>query len=151
LPRARARRLVLPGGAPKLTDCTFIDNAVDAHLQALDRLAPGAPCAGRAYFISQGTPVAIPWLITSVLAAAGLPPVKRTLPPRALYLLGGAFEAAYAALGVRDREPPVTRFVARQLSTAHWFQIDAARRDLGYAPRVSLDEGLRRLAESLRA
>jgi nucleoside-diphosphate-sugar epimerase len=43
----------------------------------------------------------------------------------------------------------MTRFLARELSTAHWFNIDAARRDLGYRPRVDLDEGFARLARAL--
>jgi nucleoside-diphosphate-sugar epimerase len=42
-------------------------------------------------------------------------------------------------------EPMMTAFLARQLGTAHWFDISAARRDLGYDPVVSLDEGFRRL------
>jgi nucleoside-diphosphate-sugar epimerase len=85
-----------------------------------------------------------------VLAAAGLPPVQKTISPRGLYLAGCLAEVAYTLLGIRDREPPVTRFVARQLTTAHWFDISAARRDLGYQPRVSIDEGLRRLAAALQ-
>ena len=36
----------------------------------------------------------------------------------------------------------MTRFVARELATAHWFDLTAARRDLGYTPRVSIDDGL---------
>ena len=44
-------------------------------------------------------------------------------------------------------EPPMTRFLARQLSTANWYDLSAARRDLGYEPRVSLDDGLKLLAE----
>jgi nucleoside-diphosphate-sugar epimerase len=155
LPRAiahaRAGRLRLPAGASKLVDCTYIDNAALAHLLALDVLRPGAACAGRAYFISQGEPMPLADLVTRVLAAAGLPPVQKTISPRGLYLVGCLAEAAYALLGIRDREPPVTRFVARQLTTAHWFDISAARRDLGYQPRISIDDGLRRLAAELAA
>jgi nucleoside-diphosphate-sugar epimerase len=141
--------LRLPG-THKLVDCTYIENAALAHLLALDRLRPGAACAGRAYFISQGEPLPLAVLVTRVLAAAGLPPVQKTISPRGLYLAGCLAEVAYTLLGIRDREPPVTRFVARQLTTAHWFDISAARRDLGYQPRVSIDEGLRRLAAALQ-
>ena len=152
LPRAiaaaRAGRLRLPAGPPKLVDCTYIDNAVDAHVLALDRLAPDAACAGKAYFISQGAPLPMAELIARVLAAAGAPAVDKTISPGTLYLAGCLAEAAYAALRIRDREPPITRFVARQMTTAHWFDIGAARRDLGYQPRVSIEEGLRRLTAS---
>jgi len=58
-------------------------------------------------------------------------------------------EAVYALLG-RQEEPPMTRFLARELATAHWFDLSAAKRDLGYRPAVSIDEGLRRLAERLQ-
>lgn len=145
---ARAGRLRLPAGPPKLVDCTYIDNAAQAHLLALDRLAPGARCAGRAYFISQGTPVPLRDLIKRMLTAVGAPVVEKTVSPRTLHLAGCLAEAAYAVLGIRDREPPITRFLARQLTTAHWFDISAARRDLGYEARVSIEEGLRRLAAS---
>jgi nucleoside-diphosphate-sugar epimerase len=63
------------------------------------------------------------------------------------YAAGCVLEVAYALLRLRG-EPPMTRFLACELSTAHWFDLSAARRDLGYAPSVSLDEGLRRLAKS---
>jgi nucleoside-diphosphate-sugar epimerase len=154
LPRAiesaRAGRFRFPSGPPKRMDCTFIDNAVDAHLLALDRLAPGAPCAGRAYFISQGEPLPFTELVERVFTAAGVTAPRKTVSPWVLYGAGCVAELAYALLGIRDREPPVTRFVARQLTTAHWFDIRAARRDLGYVPRVSMEEGLRRLAAEQR-
>ncbi len=58
-------------------------------------------------------------------------------------------EGVYGALRLSG-EPPMTRFLASELSTAHWFDLTAARRDLGYEPRVSIDAGLRRLREWLR-
>jgi nucleoside-diphosphate-sugar epimerase len=63
--------------------------------------------------------------------------------------VGGLLEAVYGLFGVKS-EPPMTRFVASQLSTAHWFDISAIRRDLGYAPAISIDEGMARLAAALR-
>ncbi len=143
---ARAGKLKLPGGAAKKVDCTYIDNAVDAHILALDRLAPGAACVGRAYFISQGEPMPQPELITRVLAAVGVSGPFPKVSPAALLMAGAAAEAWYRWRGIWDHEPPITRFVARQLTTAHWFDITAARRDLGYVPRVSFAEGLRRLS-----
>ena len=134
LKRARSGRLRLPSGPPKLVDCTYIDNAVDAHVLAPDRLAPQAACAGRAYFISQGEPLAISDLINRVLGAVGVPPVRKTVSPRVLFWAGVAAEAAYTLLQIYDREPPITRFVARQLTTAHWFNLAAARRDSGLHP-----------------
>lgn len=88
-------------------------------------------------------------LINRILAAGGLPSVERRISPGLAYFLGALMERVYGFLRIQH-EPPMTRFVARQLSTAHWFDISAARRDLGYAPAVSLNEGMERLAKSLR-
>jgi len=149
LPRAvalaAAGQLRLPGGPPKSVDCTFIDNAVDAHVLALDALSAHAACAGRAYFISQGEPMPQAELITRVLAAVGVHGPFRTVPPAIIRMAGAAAETWYTLRGIYDHEPPITRFVARQLTSAHWFNISAARRDLGYVPRVSFAEGLLQL------
>ncbi len=145
LERGRAGRLRRIGLANKLVDSTYIDNAADAHLLAADRLSPGSPVAGRAYFITNGEPTPLWDLVNRILAAGGVGPVTRTVPEWLAYTAGGLLEAAYMMLGRRD-EPPMTRFVARELTTAHWFNIGAARRDLGYEPKTSIAEGLRRLA-----
>ena len=146
--RAKAGRLRQIGQRQCLVDSSYIDNVVDAHLLAGDRLSSGSAVAGKAYFISQGEPLPIWELINRILAAAGLPPVTRHVSPTLAYLAGGLLEIAYCLLRCQT-EPPMTRFVARQLSTAHWFDISAARRDFGYEPAVSTEEGLRRLADWL--
>jgi nucleoside-diphosphate-sugar epimerase len=153
LERARRRRLRLVDGGRVLVDSTYIDNAADAHLLAADRLAVAAPCAGRAYFITNGEPLPVRELVHRILAAAGIEPVTGTVPLPVAYAAGAAAEAAYQLLRRRTggAEPPMTRFLARQLGTAHWFDISAARRDLGYRPRVSIDEGMIALRESLRS
>ena len=150
LARARAGRLRRIGTESKRIDSVYIDNAADAHLLAADRLAPGSPIGGKAYFIAQGEPVPLWDLVERILHAAGLGPVTRSISPRSAYALGWLLETMYAVFRPHD-EPPMTRFVARELTTAHWFDITAARRDLGYEPKVSLEEGLRRLTIWLRS
>lgn len=148
LSKARAGRLRLLGDGSQQVDSVYIDNAADAHLAALDRLGPDAKCAGQPYFITQGKPVPIRDLINGILLAAGLEPVTRTIHPRLAWLAGALCEMVYGALRLRS-EPPMTRFLAEQLSTEHWYDISAARRDLGYQVNVSLEQGLERLKASL--
>ena len=88
-------------------------------------------------------------MVDNLLKAAHMEPVRRSISRPLALAASGLLEAAYGLSGRRD-EPAMTRFMARQLSTTHWFSIDAARRDLGYEPRVSFAEGLSRLEEWLK-
>ncbi len=144
--RGRSGRLRRIGSPTKKIDTIYIDNAADAHLLAADRLAPGSPIAGKAYFLSQGEPVPTWEFVNRILAAAGVAPVTRGVPMWVAFAAGALLEAWYGLWRIRS-EPPMTRFLARELATAHWFDISAARRDLGYEPRVSIEEGLGRLAK----
>ena len=148
LERARTGRLRFVGGGDAVIDTTYVDDAVAAHLCALDRVAPGAPCSGRAYFITSDDPRPVQEVVNAILAAGGLPPETRSLPLPVAEVAGAAAERVWRLLG-REDDPPMTRFLARQLATDHWFDVSAARRDLGWAPVVGLDEGFRRLAVSL--
>ena len=146
--RARAGKLRRIGRDPVFVDVTYVDNAADAHLLALDRLEPGAACAGKPYFVTNGEPVELWQFLNRVLAIAGVPPVTRAVPVWRARLAAKLLERVYRAFRLRS-EPPLTRFVVSQLATSHYFDIAAARRDLGYTPKVSIDEGLARLAASL--
>ncbi|HEX4589938.1 MAG TPA: NAD-dependent epimerase/dehydratase family protein [Gemmataceae bacterium] len=146
--RARAGKLRQVGDGTNRTDVTYVENAAMAHLAAADRLAPGSPVAGKAYFISQGEPVLVWPFINRILGLAGLPPVTRKIPLGVAYAAGAVLESIYKLTGRTD-EPRMTRFLAVQLGTSHWFDISAARRDLGYEPAVTVDEGLKRLGEWL--
>ncbi len=146
--RARAGRLVRVGDGRNRVDVTYITNAARAHLQACDALARGQ-AAGRAYFISQGQPVELwPWL-DEILLRLDLPPVTRSVSYRMARRVGGVLEVLHAVTG-RPREPIMTRFIASQLACSHYFDISAARRDLGYAPEIGTAEGLERLIADLR-
>jgi 2-alkyl-3-oxoalkanoate reductase len=149
LERARAGKLRRVGSRPVRVDVTYVDNAADAHLLAACKLVPGSPVAGRAYFVSNGEPVELWAFLNRVLADAGLPPVTKTVPVWKAKLAGRVLEFLFRVLRLPG-EPLMTRFVASQLSTSHWYDISAARRDFGYEPKVSVEEGLKRLAESLR-
>jgi nucleoside-diphosphate-sugar epimerase len=148
LERARAGKLKRIGSGANRVDVTYVDNAAHAHVLAGERLEPDSPIAGKAYFLSQGEPVNLWDFINRVLAVAGLPPVTKSISFRKALFAGAVLENFYKLFRLRS-EPPMTRFVARQLASSHWFDVSAARRDLGYEPIVSVEEGLRRLGESL--
>jgi nucleoside-diphosphate-sugar epimerase len=142
---ARASRLRRIGDGRNLVDTTYIDNAAEAQILAADRLRENPKLSGRVYFISQGEPIAAWEMIDAILTAAGRPPVRGRVSHRFARSAGWACEAVYRMLRLPG-EPPMTRFVADALARHHWFDIGAARRDLGYAPRVSTADGLERLA-----
>ncbi len=143
--RARSGRLALVGGGRALVDTTYIDNAVDAMVAALDAVGPGATCSGRAYVISNGEPRMIRELVEGICDAAGVAFAPRDVSLRAGRAVGAVVERVWPLVR-RGEEPPLTQFLAEQLGTAHWFDPRPARDDLGWTPTVSIDEGLARLA-----
>ncbi|MEO2089739.1 MAG: 3-beta hydroxysteroid dehydrogenase, partial [Gemmataceae bacterium] len=129
-------------------DVTYVDNAADAHILAADKLSIGSQVAGKAYFISNGEPVVMWDFLNRVITAAGLPPVTQSVPVWLARFVAGVQERVFRLFGM-TREPNLTRFVVSQMSTSHWYDISAAKRDFGYEPAVSVEEGLKRLKESL--
>ncbi|RZA37475.1 MAG: NAD-dependent epimerase/dehydratase family protein [Lysobacteraceae bacterium] len=147
--RAKQGRLRIVGDGCNLVDTTYIDNAAQAHFDAFDHLDIGAACAGRAYFISNGEPKPMGELLNALLDAAGAPRVDKHLSFKAAYRIGAVFETLWKLLPLKG-EPPMTRFLAEQLSTAHWYDMAPATRDFGYVPRIGFDEGITRLKRSLK-
>jgi nucleoside-diphosphate-sugar epimerase len=143
--RAAAGRLALVGGGRALVDTTYIDNAVDALVAALDAVEPGARCSGRAYVVSNGEPRMIRELVEGICRAADVPFEPRSVSLGVGRAVGSIVEWVWPLLRRAD-EPPLTQFLAEQLGTAHWFDPRPARDELGWAPRVSIDDGLERLA-----
>lgn len=145
LAKAKAGRLRKIGSGNNLVDTVFVDNAASAHLMALDRLQIGSLIGGKAYFLAQGEPAPLWETIERMIIAAGGPPLPKKAVPKGVAMLGGAVcEMVWKTLRLKG-EPPMTRFVARQLATSHWFRLENARNDLGYVPEVSFEQGLQRL------
>ena len=147
--RAKAGKLRFVGDGQNLLDTIYIGNAARAHLAALDRLKPDAACAGKAYFLSNDEPLPVKEIVNRLIACAGLPPCHKHIPVAIAYAVGALMELFYNVLPLKG-EPLLTRFVVSQLSTAHWFDLSAAKRDLGYSAEVSITEGLAILELSLR-
>jgi nucleoside-diphosphate-sugar epimerase len=138
--RALKGRLRIVGEGDNRVDITHVENAALAHVLALDALDAGR-AGGRAYFISQGEPVDLwPW-INALLVRLGIPQVTRHVSMTVARRLGSVMESFWGALHLPG-EPPMTRFTAVELAHSHWFDISAAREDLGYVPEVSTEQGL---------
>jgi len=140
--RARAGRLPVIGSGAALIDTTFVDNAADALVAAVDTCGP---VHGEALVVSNGEPRPVAEVIGRLCRAAGVPGPRRRVPFPVAWMAGAAVEGVWAATRRRDT-PPLTRFLAEQLATAHWFDQRRTRAALGWSPRVGLDEGFDRLA-----
>ena len=143
--RAASGRLAVIGTGNALVDSTYIDNAVSAHIAALDALHIGSDCDGKAYVVSNGEPRTVNELIRSMCESAGIPFEPRHLSLALGVRLGSIIERLWPLL--RSSEPPLTRFISEQLGTAHWFDQRAVQQDLRWSPHISLDEGFQRLTQ----
>jgi len=155
LASARRGRLRIVGSGQNRVDMVHVENAVDAHLlaeAALNGDFASSAAAGRAYFITNGEPVRLWDWVNGLLAALGEPPVTRRISLRGAMAIGGFCEGLWRGLPfLLKNEPPITRFVAAELAKDHWFDIGAARRDLGYVPRISMEQGFSELIDRLRS
>ena len=142
----RSKRLKKVGQKDYLIDTIYIDNCVDAHILALEKLLETPSLSGNVYFISQDEPIPIWKHMNNLLDAAGLPPMKAQISERTVYIAGTIFEFIYKLFNIKG-EPIMTKFAAKVLSTHHWFNISKAKNDLGYYPKVSTKEGLKRLKQ----
>jgi nucleoside-diphosphate-sugar epimerase len=146
--RARRGRLPLIGSGAALIDTTYLTNAVEALVAALDRCIDAR---GRALVVTNGEPRPVAEMLAAVCRAAGVRVPTRHVPVRLARAGGAAVESLWA---LRDRfspwgqardDPPLTRFLVEQLSTAHWFDQRHTREILRWRPRVPLDDGLAEL------
>lgn len=146
--KVRHGRLLLPG-VDKRIDTVYVDNAARAHIDALLELQGEAKCAGKPYFISNDEPLPQGEIIRRLLQAGGILAEIRPVPAFAARWAGAICETAWRLFRIAA-EPPLTRFTADQLCSAHWYNISAAKRDLSYRPLVSIAEGLIKLRQSIR-
>jgi nucleoside-diphosphate-sugar epimerase len=146
--RAKANQLIRVGNGSNLVDTTYIDDCVAAHLCAEQALDKSPRASGRAYFISQGEPVSLWGWIDSILNFHHLPAVKKSVPYPVAYCLAAVLEII-SLLRRGMPEPRFTRFLASEMATDHYFNITAAREELGYQPRWSIDQALKHTFEPL--
>ena len=148
--RAKSGKLMQVGEGTNRVDIIYIDNAVEGHIRAWNALEPGSPAAGQCYFLSDDQPVNLWNWINRLLETLNIPSVSKSISYGKARRLGGILEWAYRTLGLVG-EPRMTRFLAAQLATSHYFDISRAKRDLNYHPVVSPEEGMKRLLKWLQA
>ncbi|MEM3341799.1 MAG: NAD-dependent epimerase/dehydratase family protein [Thermoplasmata archaeon] len=142
--RAREGKIFQVGDGKNKVDTTYIDNCADALLNAADALLDNPDAAGRPYFISNGEPVNTWEMIRKILEAADAPQPKFAVPRSIAMASAGMLEFVHSTFRLSG-EPRITRFLVEELSTSHWFDISAAKKELKYSPKVSIEEGLKRL------
>jgi len=143
--RATRGRLTIVGSGNALVDSTYIDNAIEAHIAALDAIHIGSASDGKSYVISNAEPRTVNELMRSMCESARIPFAPRYVSLALGKSVGSFVERVWPLL--RSSEPPVTRFIAEQLGTAHWFDQRAVQEDLSWTPRVTVDEGFTRLSQ----
>lgn len=156
LSNAKAGRLRAQiGRGVWLSDYTYVSNLVDAVLLADGALAEGgleSIAAGSAYFITNGEPMPFWDFVRKVVARLGFPPIKYTVPKSLVYGIAAIKEGIDTLRGgTLNAEDGLTRFAIRYMCTHHYFSIEKARRELGYEPSVSVDEGIERTCQHLEA
>ncbi|QWS33752.1 NAD-dependent epimerase/dehydratase family protein [Curtobacterium aetherium] len=142
--RARHGRLPLLDSGAALIDSCYVDNAASAMVAALHR---AEAVHGNVYVVTNGEPRPVGELLAGICTASGVPVPRTHVPAGFARVAGSAVESVWRVRPGTD-EPPMTRFLAEQLSTAHWFDQRRTRRDLEWEPTVSIDEGFRALAEA---
>jgi len=148
---AREGKLKIVGDGLNQVDLTYITNVVEAHLLAENALRnPQAPAAGNAYFITNAEPLRLWEWINYLLHRMGIPEVKQHVSLTVAYWAGAALELKWR-LKKLSGDPPMTRFVAKELAKEHYFNINAARRDLGYHPIINLENATNELVMYYRA
>jgi len=141
--RARSGRLPLLGDGAALIDTTYVDDAASSLVAAVDACGPRAH--GEALVVSGGDPRPVAEILERVCRAAGVPPPRRHVPVPLALAAGSVVDRIWAATGRTDT-PPLTRFLAEQLSTAHWFDQRHTRAVLQWEPAVGIEVGFDRLA-----
>ncbi|KQQ53378.1 NAD(P)-dependent oxidoreductase [Plantibacter sp. Leaf314] len=145
--RARRGRLPLLDDGTALIDSTYVANAASAVAAAHEH---AETAHGRAFVVTNGEPRPVGELLAGICRAAGVEPPSFSVPAGIARAAGGLVERLWSIRPGAD-EPPMTRFLAEQLSTAHWFDQRDTREALHWTPAVSIDEGLERLAAHYRA
>lgn len=134
---ARSGPLPLLRGGTAATDITHVEDVVDAIIAA----ERAGSSSARIFNISGGEPVNIHALIERVCGQLSIPVRWRAVPTPIAMTAARAAELRSALTGWR-REPRITRYSLGLLAYTQTLDIGRAERNLGWVPRVALDDGI---------
>jgi len=142
--RVKTGKLRRIGNGKNIVDISYIDNVVSAHINAAEAVISKPEVTGQAYFITNGEPVLLWGFLNIMIGMSGYEPILKSVPAQPAYILAGMAEVFYKIF-FRSREPVLTRFIVKELTGSHWFDISRARRLLNYNPEISNYEGLKKM------
>ena len=141
--KGKEGKLKVVGDGENLVDIIYVENAAWAHVLAFEHLKPGSKVCGEAYFVGQERPVKLWGFINQILGHMKIDAVTDHIDVSTAYRIGWMMEKLFKVAGIQKPEPPMTRFVALNLGKSHYFSQAKAKRDFGYFPRVTIEEGLK--------
>lgn len=147
LEKAKKGRLKVVGDGNNFVDVIHVKNASHAHLLAYEALKDNPSLSGNVYFVGQEREVNLFHFLDEILKRKNLNTIDSQISFKLAYRLGFFFEIVFKFLGIESPEPPMTRFIAMQLAKSHYFSHAKAKRDLGYGPIISIEEGLEELTK----
>lgn len=140
LSRLKTGRLPILGDGENMVDLTYIQNVVDALLLCVE--SP-VKTLGKKYNISNAEPVMIWKLIERICDELKFSRPARKISLRTANLAGAAFELIYSLIPYSP-EPPLTRLSVSMMANSTTLDISASKKELGYQPKISVDEGVQR-------
>lgn len=146
----RHSRLRVIGSGQNKVGITHVSNAAHAHILAMHELKSSAKNAGKAYFITDLEPVIIWEWVNTVYTSLGYAPITRQINTNTAVRIGGFLEWVWRTFSFSG-EPPMTRFVAQQLSTHHYYNLSAAINDFGYTHHPDSEQAWEAFVEYFKA
>ena len=148
---ASGRYVAKIGAGSALSDNSFIENLVDAEIEAARHLLPGSPLCGQAYFITDGAPINYFEFFRPVVEALGFRHPTRSIPAAPVQFVMALWEALHLLLGpLGVPRPPLLALEVKKIAVSHYNRIDKAARDFGWRPRVSAEHAIARMIEPCR-
>jgi 2-alkyl-3-oxoalkanoate reductase len=145
LKKADSGKLIQVGSGTNITDVTYIDDCISAHLASLKALKETPDqCSGKPYFITQGDPVSLWWFINAILKHFNRMQITRKIPTKVAFALSCIAEK----LTLPNKEPILTKFLVKEMSTNHYFDISAAKKDLGYTPSCKVVDAISKISNT---